>query len=295
MTVNAPTVFPIRHDWAQPFKVTREWLTDVQTGKDGSEIRASLRSSPHITVQMHCQFLTEMGAGLLNALWRGASQPLRYYVPLWCDATELTSGISAGSSDIPCDTTDRPFLESGGLAMLVSEKPGTDTYTAEVVTVDVITDDDFSIVGTTANNYSAGPTKVAPCRVMWLTMPQNVAWENGRIASADLTFVEEIPQAAYQLSESTGTFTPASVAIVAFNPLTSIATGMAKIATLKAKVLDAAGMPGPATVVWSTSDAQITATPGFDTLTARAQKSSTFGAGGSITATVGALSDTYSF
>ena len=288
MTIGDPTLFPFRHDWGEPFKVTREWLTDVETANDGSEVRVQLRANPNVSLQMRALFPTAYGAGRLLAQWRGASQPLRYYVPLWCDATDLDTALAGGESSIACDTTDRPFFAAGGFAMLYSETPQ-GAVTSELVTIDTLTSTTgFMITGTVANAYDAGAaTRVVPCHIMWLTLPVTVTWLSPQIASVDLRFTDERDQAGYTLAAGDTTATPASLHI--YTPTSEGSSGYVDYEVfVEAVVSDVLGIPIPsAEVTWSTGTAGVTITPSMNSRFARVYVSA---ASGNITATCGALS-----
>ena len=299
MTIGDPTLFPFRHDWGEPFKVTREWRTDVETASDGSEVRVQLRANPNVSLQMRAIFPTGYGAGRLLAQWRSASQPLRYYAPLWCDATDLDTALVGGESSIACDTTDRPFFAADGFAMLYSETPQ-GVVTSELVIVDTLTSTTgFTITGAVANAYDAGAaTRVVPCRIMWLTLPVTVTWLSPQIATVDLQFTDERDQAGYTLAAGDTTATPASLRIYAD---AQGRTGEGQIgwvayeAFFEAVVEDALGIPIPfVSVEWTSTDNEppytgITITPSMNSRFARVYVAT---ASGNITATVGSVSHT---
>jgi hypothetical protein len=300
MTVAAPTLFPFRHDWAQPFKVSREWKTDVETADDGSETRVQLRTNPNIGLTMHIASLTEMIPGRLLAQWRGASQPLRYYAPLWCDTTDLTDPVSAGDAIITLDTTTRPFFglsPSGvGYAMLWRSEE-----LAEVVSYSELDDTLLVLDAGTVNDYAVAGTRVVPCRPMWLTMPVTVTWLSGRIASADVSFVDQREQAGLGLDGSDTTAAPYSLQIYKkdWGTYGQGAAGFVPfVLDVEAMPFDRLGVPLPgAPVTWSYTDNEppnnnITITPSSNSRLARvfvntASGSITAHAAGGVTSTMG--------
>lgn len=295
MTIAAPTLFAFRHDWGAPFKVTRSWQTDVQVANDGTEVRAQLRSSAAVSCSFRALFRTEYGAGRLLSAWRGATQPLRYYVPMWCDASDLTTAVTAGDGTIHCDTTDRPFFVNAGYAMLYRENVDA-VDTSELVTIDTVSASSFTITGTTANSYALAGTRVVPCRVMWLSLPIQPTWLSAQIFQADLTFTDEGAQAGYQLSGTDTTATEDTVAIYAnaYGRTGNGQTGAVPYTLfVEATVKDVLGIPLPSkTVTWTstvTSGTAITVTPAINTRFARVFVNA---AGGSITATCGSKSAT---
>lgn len=288
MTVNDPTLFPFRHDWGEPFKVTREWLTDVETANNGSEVRVQLRANPNVSMTMRAIFPTGYGAGRLLAQWRSAAQPLRYYAPLWCDATDLTTALVGGETSIACDTTDRPFFAAGGCAMLYSENVN-GVVTSELVTIDTLTSTTgFTITGTVSRSYAAGAaTRIVPCRIMWLTLPVTVTWLSPQIATADLHFTDERDQAGYGLAAGDTIATPASIHV--YNGTSQNSSGyVAYEVYFEAVVSDVLGIPIPSAVVtWSTATSGVTITPSINTRFARVYVGAS---SGFITATCGSVS-----
>lgn len=258
MTVQAASLFPFKHDWGEPFAVTREWKTDVLPSNDGSEVRVQLRANPNVSARMRCLFPTEMGAGRLLAQWRGAAQPLRYYAPLWCDVTDLTDAVTAGDAIIPLDTTTRPLFDlspSGiGYAMLWRSEEF-----AEVVSYSFVDDTLIVLDAGTVNDYAVAGTRVVPVRPMWLQLPVTVTWLSGRIAQADLSFVDQKEQAGLGLSGVDTTATPASVTVYTHS-LARTGEGVTGFVPYElfaeAVVKDALGIPLPSEAVTWTSTVQ---------------------------------------
>lgn len=261
-----PRYFPIRHDWAEPFRISRESLTDVEVADDGSEVRAQLRDTPNIAVAMRGVFPNERGAGGVLAAFRGATRPLLYFVPLWCDAADITGAVSIGAGSVACVTTTRPFLAGAERVMLWR-----DERTNEMIAVDSTTDSSVTFDGTTVNAYPLG-SRVVPLRPMWLTLPVPVTWRSEKIASIPLSFTDQKPQAAFGLDDAATTAVPASVKIFVHS---GGATGEAfgGLATflifVEAIVYDASGIPiDGATGEW-TSDPDVTVFPLPDVRKAR--------------------------
>lgn len=256
MTIAAPSIFPFRHDWGVPFAVTRTWKTDIQTADQGNEIRVSLRSTPNISVKMQVITPDERNAGRLLATWRTATQPLRYYAPLWCDASDLTADVTAGDAIVSVDTTTRPFFSLGpdgiGYAMLFRDEAH-----AEVVSFDELDDSLILLTAGTVNGYSATNTRVIPCRIMYLSVPIDVAWLGARVVSAPLSFVEEKAQAGYGLDDSPATPVADSIEIYLHSHGSSGHGGQVgnpRLYYAEAVVLDAGGIPVPdAPVAWSST------------------------------------------
>jgi hypothetical protein len=307
MTIAAPSLFPFRHDWGQPFKVTRELKTGILVARDGSETRVQLRANPNIAMTMRCVFLTEMGAGRLLATWRGASQPLRYYAPQWCDATDLTVAVTAGDAIVQLDTTTRPLFDLSpslgvGYAMLWRSEEF-----AEVVSYHELDDSLIVLDAGTVNSYAVLGTRVVPVRPMWLSLPVTVTWLAGRIATADLAFVDQKEQAGLGLDVATDPPIPATLRIYIHSGARNIAGASAGINHVgsdvffaEAVVEDALGAPIPdADVDWSIVDnehgafgAYATVVPTLNSRFARVDantaSSDLMATSGAATATIGA-------
>jgi hypothetical protein len=196
----------------------------------------------------------------------------------------LTSAVTAGDGTINCDTTDRPFFVNGGYGMLFRDEEH-----AEIVTINTVSGSSFTLTGTVANNYAVGPTKVVPVRAMWLTLPVTVTWLNGRIAQANLSFVDQRDQAGLGLSGVDTTATPSSVLIYVHSHgiYGQSASGFVPfVAFVEAVVFDALDNPIPsADVTWTshvTSGTSVDVTPSSNSRLARVFVN---GAGGNITAT----------
>ncbi len=283
-----PRFFPMRHDWAEPFRVTREFSTDVQVAVDGSEVRAQRRASPNISVAMRGAWLSEIGAGQLLAAFRGATRPLSYYAPLWCDTTELTAAVTAGDAIIQLDTTTRPFFALNslgtGYAMLWRSEAN-----AELVSYSEVEDSLIVLDANTVNSYAVAGTRVVPVRPMWLTLPVRLNWLNGVISTADLDFVDQREQVGFGIDGSDNEAVAASVKIfVHSNDLFGEGfTGQANYYLyVEATVFDAAGIPIPGAAVEWTSSMGVTVTPTINSRLARVSGP------GSVTATSGVATAT---
>ncbi len=105
-------------DWSEPVEDVRRYLTDVLIGTDGNEQRRQLRARPRRTIRYRSVLLergeaTRILEGLrsLGADWAT--------LPLWCDATALSTGVSIGGTSLSCDTTGREFRTGMDAALLV--------------------------------------------------------------------------------------------------------------------------------------------------------------------------------
>jgi hypothetical protein len=254
----APRYLPVRHDWAEPFRLTREYSTDVQVTEDGTEVRAQRRESPNVNVGMSGVFLTEEGAGRLLSAFRGATQPLLYYVPLWCDASDLTTAVTAGAGTVSADLTDRPFLEQSPNKVMLWR----DEHRNELVSVSSYSTGLLTLSGVTVSAYPLG-CRVVPLRAMWLKLPVSVTWESEKIAKIPLTFADQREQVAFGLDGSDEAAVAASVEIYFHSSnVSGTSAGGQPVFTIfcEAIVYDDNDIPIPgASVEWtSTSDVTVT-------------------------------------
>lgn len=120
-------------DWSEPVEDVRRYLTDVLTGTDGNEQRRQLRARPRRTIRYRSVLLERgeatrilEGLRVLGGAWAT--------VPLWCDATVLTSAAALGGTALTCDTTGREFRTGVDAALLVR-----DSQTFELLRVETVT------------------------------------------------------------------------------------------------------------------------------------------------------------
>jgi hypothetical protein len=244
----------------------------VQQSVSGAEVRVQLRSTPAIGTTMQCIFGSAFEAGKLLAAWRSAAQPLRFYAPLWCDAADLTEAVTAGDALLSLDTTDRPFFAAPGYVMLWRSE----TY-AEVVSVNFVDDglvqlDDPGVV----NSYAVAGTRVVPCRIMWLSLPLDLTWQNSTIASTAISFVDEKDQVGYAIADSA--VSPVAASVLIYQHSHSVATGdphvSASVWFAEAVVFDDADLPMPsAEVVWSVPVGTVDVRPSINSRFARVHAS----------------------
>src|SRR5882724_3618456 len=151
-----PVLFPLEHNWREPYELELALSTDVLDARDGSEQRVQLRTIPRRTERLSLT-AGHRAQGLLDGLLF-AGQSEQWVLPYWPHVTALTAPVAAGSTvSLPCVTTDRDFAV-GGLAVLWR-----DPFTAEVVTLTGLTSGNLT-AQTVAGTWPVG-TLVLPGRL----------------------------------------------------------------------------------------------------------------------------------
>jgi hypothetical protein len=244
--LGAATLFPYAPDGQFPITVAEEWLTDVQPGADGTEVRQAVRSVGVRTLTFTALFaLVELIA--FRARWHTADAPLRFLVPVWPEFT-LVDGIAGAV--LTCDTTDRDFV-TGGLAMLYRMSPDGTADAYELVTVDSFDDVSVTLAGAPTGSFPAdGASVIIPVMTAWLDPPSvdELAINAERMA---LTFREELSS----IAGIDGTITEDAAAVAAAITIAPWRYGSgfeAQQVIYRATVVDAGGVPIPsAPVTWS--------------------------------------------
>lgn len=134
----------------QPFTQEIAFLTDVQTSKDGTEKRPSVRQYPRQSWPY--DYLIEEGTvaqTLENLLFD--YQARTFGVPVWFDDARLTSGVSAGATSLPLNATEyRDFRVGGLVVVLVSQS------IFDVVEIDTVNPTEIVVASGILNDYDAG-------------------------------------------------------------------------------------------------------------------------------------------
>lgn len=131
---------------------TLEFATDVRGSATG-EMRDTLKEATQRFTLGH--ILTHEAAAKAQGLM--ASNPLaEWYVPIWVDATQVTSTIASGATSLTVET-DAEFT-AGGLAIIIKDS---DNY--ELVTIDTVGSGSVTLTGAVVATY-APKVMVAPVR-----------------------------------------------------------------------------------------------------------------------------------
>jgi hypothetical protein len=173
-------VFSYRPNWAQVLNESFAWLTDIDTARDGTEQRRSIRSRPRRTFEFapllaDARMRRRFGATLAG--W----QHRKFAVPVWQDVTALDSAADAGSTALALDTRTRDF-EPGGVLCLWSAYD--DFETAEI---DTVADDGVTLKRATLRAWPAG-TPVLPLRLASLPANLQVTKLTATVAAPRVVF-----------------------------------------------------------------------------------------------------------
>lgn len=137
-----------------PLSETYQWLTDVQSSNNGSEVRLQLRSKPRVRIQQTTTRNEDLKARAFNDEY-GAIRRL-WGVPMWTQA-QYVGQISSGSSVIACNTGNYDYVASS-LALIWQ-----DANTFAVVQVDTVAAFSLGLSATVGTTFSAA--YVMPLRV----------------------------------------------------------------------------------------------------------------------------------
>lgn len=109
-------VWPFAPNWSGPFDETLEWLTDIQTSRNGTEHRFALREHPRRIFEFRFD-VTGEDTGLFENVMFGWSDRF-FALPLWHEQSNLTAAATAGDTTVYLDTADRSFAVGGVLVLL---------------------------------------------------------------------------------------------------------------------------------------------------------------------------------
>jgi hypothetical protein len=178
-------IFGIDIDWSAGFQEGVAYHTVVMTAYDGTEQRSQLLTQPRYSAAYTPMTLTPRETSWLNLLLF-SRKSAQFGVPWWPDASTLQSDVSASSTTIPVDTTDRAFV-AGGLVMLWKNQ-----FTYEALTIDTVASDHVTLTSQTTDTWSALTTRVVPMRRGRLLSPQPVTRPTGAVATANVQFSCEV-------------------------------------------------------------------------------------------------------
>ena len=182
-------LFPLPPDWTKGITEKISYMTDVLVGYSDAEQRRSLRSNPRRGLSFSILTMNERETALFDSLIFGWMQN-PFGVPWWPDAQFLPADVAQCSDVVPIATADRLFA-NGGLAVIWQNAAN-----YEVLAVDVVSANNFTLSTPTQFSWEAGNAIVAPVFLARLPDKFDVSrWSSGGI-SADLDFAGEAGQIA---------------------------------------------------------------------------------------------------
>ena len=176
---NQTPLWPLLPNWKAGVQETLEFRTRIigptMTGmRQKRRMRIAPRRSFQFEVHPHHQ-----SRRLLDNI-RFAVGKREWWLPIWHDGQVLGEGVLAGDDSVPCVVQTREFRE-GGYAVLRSNQVYTTEF--EIVQIDVLDLDHFTIVGELENDWPAG-TRVYPLRLARLANDSNTAsLYNGEVST----------------------------------------------------------------------------------------------------------------
>jgi hypothetical protein len=163
-------LFLFEPNWASPITETLEWLTDVQTAHDGTELRAKLRLAPRRSFAFAVTLKTHEAQRFDAFLHRHQMEPV--FMPVWTDGYVFTS---AGTSDtgffesMPVPQASLLDYRVGGSFIVLH---GDGTHSTRVIT----SVGDTSVVFTSGGAVSFAPgDRIYPLRLVELSDSVEVA------------------------------------------------------------------------------------------------------------------------
>jgi hypothetical protein len=176
------TVFPIAPNWKTPVLERLEWLTDLLEMRDGSEQRIRLRQNPRQSIEYEILAIGNT-VNLLQSLlfgWQGRTWAL----PLWFHAQQLTTGVTANATTLPCVTAGYEFQQDGYVMLYLSET----IY--EVVRIAAISGSSLTSVVEVSRFWPAG-SWIIPIRMSRIKDDITLQYINGEVATCVVRFWSE--------------------------------------------------------------------------------------------------------
>lgn len=159
-------LFAFPHNWRAPWRERLAWLTDIQTGRDGTEQAVGLRGVPRRELEQDVLAANHDATILDRGLF--AWQARVYAVPVASDGERLAAALDAGSQFLPLADTTLQDYHAGGLAMLAT---GPDL--AEAVEIDTVQPGGLTLKNPTQTGWPA-LARVWPVRLARLARAQAV-------------------------------------------------------------------------------------------------------------------------
>ena len=132
VTGNRVTTFTFQPNWVKPVIERLEWRTQVIEHEDGSEQVIKLRQEPRKVFEYQTT-LQGVDRQIFNSLIWGWQSRV-YALPVWTDASTLSSEVLIGDTTVLVNTVGLDFYV-GGLAIIIAS---TDVY--EVVEIGAVTE-----------------------------------------------------------------------------------------------------------------------------------------------------------
>lgn len=173
-------VFGYAPNWSEPVRERLAWLTDVLLTQSGIEQRVGLRGIPRRALAYSLLTQDRRASAKLETILLGWQSRL-FALPMWTERQVLAAPLAAGSSTIPCQTTDYEFAPNG-LALLWRAH---DQH--EAVEIASVGASSITIKSPTVSAWPAG-TMLYPTRLARLPQRQKFARETNHHLSGTVEF-----------------------------------------------------------------------------------------------------------
>jgi hypothetical protein len=173
-------VFGYAPNWSEPVRERLAWLTDVLLAQSGIEQRVGLRGIPRRALSYSLLTQDRLASAKLETILLGWQSRL-YALPVWTEMQVLAAPLAAGSSTIPCQTTDYEFA-ANGLALLWRAH---DQH--EAVEIASVGASSITIKSPTVSAWPAG-MRLYPVRLARLPQRQRLTRETNHHLSGTVEF-----------------------------------------------------------------------------------------------------------
>jgi hypothetical protein len=173
-------VFAFRPNWASTVNEGFAYLTDIDTARDGTEQRRSIRSRPRRTFEFSPLLSSALQRRRFDSALAGW-QHRKFAVPVWPDVTDLDTDAGEGATVVACDTRFRDF-DAGGL--LIFWRDFDEFETAEI---EAVSDEGVTLTRGTLRAWPSG-TSVLPLRLANLPASLQVTKLTSTVAAPRVVF-----------------------------------------------------------------------------------------------------------
>jgi hypothetical protein len=173
-------VFGFAPNWSEPVRERLAWLTDVLLTQSGIEQRIGLRGIPRRGLSYSLLTQDRSASAKLETILLGWQSRL-YALPVWTEMQSLSAPLAAGSSTIPCQTTDYEFAPNG-LALLWRSHDQN-----EAVEIASVGASSITLKSPTVSAWPAG-TRLYPVRTARLPQRQRLTRETNHHLSGTVEF-----------------------------------------------------------------------------------------------------------
>lgn len=186
-------VFSFDHNWSEPVIERMTWLTDVLRHRDASEQRRQPRRKARRQLEYSVLPVTSIERQRLdNFIW--ANQKSGMLLPIWTDASYLTSAAASGQPDV---TVATPYYDYDAGVYLILWR---DFETYEAVQISSLTS---SVVTLSENLASTWPTGTVVCPARLARMSQSVQGQQHAHGVRPYRFLFDIDEASVSVNRIT--------------------------------------------------------------------------------------------